>query len=149
MLKSRLIHPRLSQILAEAGHHALILVADGHYPVSSKKGPNSELVSLNLAPGLVNCSQVLETLLSAVPIEAVRTMEPEKTGPYALSEEPPVWADYRRIMKESKLDVPLQTVEKWAFYDAVMSADHVLTIQTADLQRFANLILTVGVRMDF
>ena len=26
--------------------------------------------------------------------------------------------------------------------------DHVLTIQTADQQRFANLLLSIGVRMD-
>ena len=32
--------------------------------------------------------------------------------------------------------------------EAVATADHVLTIQTADQQRYANVLLTVGVRMD-
>jgi L-fucose mutarotase len=41
----------------------------------------------------------------------------------------------------------LEPIEKWAFYDAVKTANHVLTIQTADQQRFANLLLTIGVRM--
>ena len=36
----------------------------------------------------------------------------------------------------------------WEFYKAVNTPDHVLTIQTADQQRFANLLLTMGVRMD-
>lgn len=148
MLRSRLIHPEINRVLAEAGHHAVILIADGHYPASSKKGPNSTVVSLNLMPGLVTCGQVLEALLSAVPIDGIRTMEPEKSGPYALAEEPPVWAEYRTIVGAAGLEVPLQPTEKWAFYDAVMSADHVLTIQTGDLQRFANLLLSVGVRLD-
>ena len=34
------------------------------------------------------------------------------------------------------------------FYEAVATRDHVLTIQTADQQRFANLLLTIGVRME-
>ena len=46
------------------------------------------------------------------------------------------------------MDVELEPIEKWAFYKAVSTPDHVLTIQTADQQRFANLLLSVGVRMD-
>ena len=34
------------------------------------------------------------------------------------------------------------------FYEAVTTPDHVLTIQTADQQRYANILLTIGVRMD-
>jgi len=43
---------------------------------------------------------------------------------------------------------PHTPIEKWDFYKAVATPDHVLTIQTADQQRFANLLLTIGVRMD-
>ena len=46
------------------------------------------------------------------------------------------------------LDLALEPIEKWDFYEAVNTSDHVLTIQTADQQRFANLLLTIGVRMD-
>jgi L-fucose mutarotase len=35
---------------------------------------------------------------------------------------------------------------KWEFYAAVASDDHVLTIQTADTQPWANLLLSVGCR---
>lgn len=148
MLKSKLIHPEIIAVLARAGHHATVLIADGNYPASSKRGPGAPVISLNLMPGVVTCSQVLEAVLSAVPVEAVRTMKPETTGPYALAGDPPVWDDYRRVMHEAKLGVQLDPVEKWAFYDAVRSDDHVLTIQTADQQRFANILLTIGVRMD-
>ncbi len=37
---------------------------------------------------------------------------------------------------------------KWKFYDAVSTNDHVLTVQTADQQRYANILLHIGVRMD-
>jgi len=148
MLKHQLIHPTINAVLGRAGHHGKILIADGNYPASSKLGPNAELVHLNLAPGIVTCDQVLQAVLSAIPVEAINTMMYETTGPYALSEDPPVWADYRRTLKSAGIGLPLEPIEKWAFYDAVATPDHVLTIQTADQQRYANILLAIGVRMD-
>jgi L-fucose mutarotase len=148
MLKHRLIHPKINEVLGRAGHHARVLIADGNYPVSSTLGPNAEVVSLNLMPGVVTCTQVLQALVSAIPIEAANTMGYERTGPYALSEDPRVWAEYRKVLKDAGLAVQLQPIEKWEFYKAVSTPDHVLTIQSADQQRFANLLLTMGVRMD-
>ena len=148
MLKHRLIHPKINEVLGRAGHHAKILIADGNYPASTTLGPNAELVCLNLSPGLVTCTQVLEVLLTAIPIEAAHTMMYETSGPYALSEDPPVWALYRRALAAARTQLDLQPIEKWAFYDAVKTPDLALTIQTADQQRFANLLLTIGVRMD-
>src|SRR3954453_22185107 len=92
LLHRRLIHPTINEVLGRAGHHAKVLIADGNYPASSTLGPNAELVSLNLMPGVVTCTQVLEALASAVPIEAANTRGYERTGPYALTEDPPVWA---------------------------------------------------------
>src|SRR5205807_1429553 len=65
VLKHQLIHPKINEVLARAGHHAKILIADGHYPASTKRGPNAELVCLNLSPGIVTASQVLRAVLSA------------------------------------------------------------------------------------
>jgi L-fucose mutarotase len=148
VLKHQLLHPQLNAILGRAGHHGVILIADGNYPVSSKKGPNAEIVSLNLSPGVVTCTQVLAALLSAIPIEAANTMTPERTGPYALPGDPPVWDEFRKAIAAAGLDLALKPIEKWDFYKAVETPDHILTIQTADQQRFANLLLTIGVRMD-
>ena len=148
MLKHRLIHPTINEVLGSAGHHGKVLIADGNYPASSKIGPNAHLVHLNLMPGVVTCNQVLEAVLSAVPVEAVNTMNYETTGPYALSEDPPVWAEYRETMKAAGVALELEPIEKWDFYAAVDTPDHVLTIQTADQQRFANILLAIGVRMD-
>ncbi len=51
------------------------------------------------------------------------------------------------MLSDAGLGVQLAPIEKWDFYKAVATPDHVLTIQTADQQRFANLLLTIGVRM--
>ena len=148
MLRHRLIHGKINEILGKAGHHATVLIADGNYPASTAMGPKAELVCLNLSPGIVTCTQVLEAVLSAVPIERANTMMYERTGPYALQEDPPVWAEYRESFKRAGSKLELEPIEKWAFYKAVETPSHVLTIQTGDQQRFANLLLTIGVRMD-
>jgi L-fucose mutarotase len=147
MLRHQLIHPEINYILGQAGHHGKILIADGNYPASSTLGPNAKLVSLNLSPGIVTCTQVLKALLSAIPIEKAQTMMYETTGPYALASDPPVWDEYRTTIKDAGLALELEPIEKWEFYKAVATPDHVLTIQTADQQRFANLLLSIGVRM--
>src|SRR2546423_8041369 len=113
MLRHQLIHPKINEIIGRAGHHAKILIADGNYPASSKKGPHAELVCLNLMPGVVTCAQVLQAVLSAVPIEAVNTMMYEREGPYALQADPPVWDEYRSVIRRAGLDLKLAALEKW------------------------------------
>jgi L-fucose mutarotase len=98
-------------------------------------------------PGVVTCNQVLEAIVSAIPIEAICTMQTETSGPYALDGDPPVWNDYRSTLKAAGLKLDLEPIDKWKFYEAVATDDHVLTIQTADVQRYANILLSVGVRM--
>lgn len=148
MLKHQLIHPKINEVLGRAGHHAKILIADGNYPASTKKGPNAELVCLNLSPGVVNCTQVLRAILSAAPIDGVHTMMYTADDPYTLNEDPPVWDEYRAVIREAGLGLNLEPIPKWDFYKAVETPDHILTIQTADQQRFANLLLLMGVRID-
>lgn len=146
MLRHQLLHPKINEVLGRAGHHGKILIADGNYPASTTLGPNAELVSLNLSPGVVSCGQVLAALVSAIPIDVANTMQPETTGPYAMASDPPVWSEFRQILKSGGLTIDLQPIEKWAFYEAVRTPDHVLTIQTADQGLFANLLLSIGVR---
>ena len=146
MLRHQLIHPQINAILGRAGHHSKILIADGNYPASTKKGPNAELVCLNLSPGLVTVAQTLRAVLSAVPIDAVNTMGIPADDPYAQKVEPPVWAEFRQVLKESRSKLKLEPILKWDFYKAVESADHVLTIQTGDQALWANVLLTMGCR---
>ena len=147
MLTSPLIHPEINRILACSGHHSRILIADGNYPVQNKRGPNAEIVHLNFAPGMLRTTTVLETLLQAQVIDAVYTMDYEREGQYALTDEPPIWQEYRDILAATKSGLELKLIEKWAFYDEVMTPDHVLTIQTGETSGFANLILDLGCRV--
>jgi len=146
MLHHTLIHPKINEILGRAGHHSKVLIADGNYPAYNTLGPNAELVSLNLMPGVISCTQALAALLSAVPIEAANTMGIPADDPYALDGDPPVWNEYRDLLKAADLDIELEPIQKWDFYDAVASRNHVLTIHTADQALWANLLLTIGVR---
>ena len=148
MLKTQLLHPEILSIIARGGHHSKILIADGNYPASSTLGPNAKLVSLQLMPNVPTVTQVLSAILATVPIERANTMDYERTGPYALTEDPPVWPQFRQAIKQAGLKLELEAIEKWEFYKAVNNPDHILTIQTGDQQRFANLLLTIGVRMD-
>lgn len=146
MLKHQLIHPKINEIIGRAGHHARILIADGNYPASTKKGPNAEVVCLNLSPGLVTVAQTLRAILSAVPIDAVNVMGIPADDPYAQQGEPPVWNEYRAVLKEARLKLKLEPILKWDFYEAVQSPDHVLTVQTGDQALWANVLLSVGCR---
>jgi L-fucose mutarotase len=146
MLKTQLLHPDILSTIARAEHHAKILIADGNYPASSKRVPNAELVPLQLTPGIPTVAQVLEPLLSILPIDHIHTMGVDPHDSYALRSDPPVWSNYRNIIKNAGLTLELQPIVKWDFYDAVMTPDHILTIQTADQATWANLLLLVGVR---
>ena len=148
MLETSLLHPEILRVLARSGHHSKVLIADGNYPALDKRGPNAELVSLQLSPGIPTVAQVLSAILGTVRIDAVNTMGIDRTDPYAAATpgDPPVWAEYRRILAAAGSRVELEPILKWDFYSAVASADHVLTIQTAERAPWANLLLTLGCR---
>ena len=146
MLKTTLLHPEILRVLGRAGHHSRILIADGNYPASTKRGPHAELVCLNLSPGVVTVAQVLRAMLSVLPVDHVNTMGIPPDDPYAQQGEPPVWNEFRTVIRDSGADLELQPILKWDFYRHVESPDHVLTIQTADQSLWANVLLTVGCR---
>lgn len=146
MLKHTLLHPKISEVLARAGHHAKILIADGNYPASTKKGAEAEVVCLNLSPGVVTVAQALRAVLSAVPVDEINTMGIPADDPYAAAGEPAAWGEFRELARAAGVRAPLTPISKWDFYKAVESPDHVLTIQTADQALWANVLLTVGVR---
>ncbi len=147
MLKGRLIQPDILEVLGRAGHGSRVLIADGNYPFLTKLGPQAHLVNLNLSPGLVNCVQVLEALVSAMVIEEAAVMQYATTGPYALEADPEIWADFRRSLQAAGYDKPLKTIERFAFYDEASTPDVALTIATGEQRIYANLLLTIGVVM--
>jgi L-fucose mutarotase len=148
MLNGPLLHPDILRVLACSGHHSKVLIADGNYPAANKRGPRAEIVSLQLSPGVPTVAQVFEAILGAVAIDEVHTMGVDRDDSYAAATpgDPPVWADYRRILAAAGSKVSLDPIVKWDFYAAVDSPDHVLTIQTADTAPWANLLVSLGCR---
>jgi L-fucose mutarotase len=94
---------------------------------------------------LVNATQVLEAIVSAVRIEEATVMEPVTSGPYALKNEPSIWSDFRRILKASGSSATLKKLERFAFFDAGKDHNVALTIATGEQRLYANLLLQIGV----
>lgn len=137
MLKTRLLHPQILQALGEAGHGARVLIADGNYPLSTRSNPAAHRVYLNLAPGRLSVTDVLGVVADAIPVEAVQVMGPDDGS------EPSIHADFRRLLP----DMPLQRMERFAFYDMARGPDTVLAIATGEQRIYANILLTIGVVM--
>lgn len=136
MLKQRLIHPEILEALGACGHGATILIADGNYPATTHIGENAGVVYLNLMPGFPMVDQVLEAVLSAIPVEEAAVMVPVD------GEDPSAFAAFRQILPE--LDLTRYT--RFEFYEEVEGADTALVIVTGDQRPYTNLLLTVGIR---
>ena len=147
MLKTPIIHPLILSALGRAGHSFKILIGDGNYPHNTKRGPNSELVFLNFAPGQMNVTDVLIGIANTVPIELAEVMEPQKTGAYAMKNDPPIFDEFRRILKARNASLDLTRLERFAFYEAASTRDVALTIATGEQRIYANILLTIGVVM--
>lgn len=146
MLKGELIHPEILRALGRCGHGSKVLISDGNYPHATTAGPNASLVYLNLSPGVVGAVEVLRAVVSVVPIESAAVMATLKDGPYAMSEEPPIWAAFRGVLGPTDCGGRLAEIERFAFYDAAGGADVGLVIATGETRIYANLLLTIGVR---
>jgi len=136
MLKGKLIHPQILGVLGQAGHGATLLIADGNYPFSTGGNPSAERVYLNLAPGLVNATDVLEAILSAVPVEAAHVMARNDGA------EPSIYRDFRELLSD---EIELKALERFAFYDEAKKDNCCLVIATGEQRVYANILLTIGV----
>jgi L-fucose mutarotase len=135
MLKQRLIHPEILEALAAAGHGSRILLTDANYPASTQLGDNATLVYLNLAPGKPSVTEVLDILLTAIPVEEAAVMVPVE-GP-----EPSIFQEFRSLMP----DVALTEFSRFEFYEEASGPDTCLQIVTGEQRIYANLLLTIGV----
>lgn len=135
MLKQRLTHPDILEALAAAGHGAKVLIADGNYPAGTKLGENAALVYLNLAPGQPNATEVLDVLLTAIPVEDAAVMEPDDGS------EPPIFDEFRRLLP----DFDLAKYSRFEFYEEAGGPETCLTIVTGERRLWANILLTIGV----
>ncbi|MDE2635845.1 MAG: RbsD/FucU family protein [Chloroflexota bacterium] len=136
MLKGKLIHPQILSALGSAGHGSTILIPDGNYPFETGANPLAERVYLNLAPGMVSVTDVLEAVLSVTPVEAAHVMARHDGA------EPSVYAEFRKLLPA---DVALSPLERFTFYDEAKKEDCCLVIATGEQRIYANILLTIGV----
>lgn len=136
MLKSQLLHPEILHALGGAGHGAQILITDGNYPASTCSPETAAIVYLNLSPGLIQATDALRAVASAVPIEAAHVMEP------ADGSTPPIFAEFSDLLPD---ELMLQRLERFAFYAAASEPSVCLVIATAEQRIYANILLTIGV----
>jgi len=139
MINYTLTHPGLLAALAESGHGSKILIADANYPHNTGAPASARRIALNLRPGLLTIDQILEVLVDAVPLEAAAVMTPPDGN----------WTEavkgYERTLGTN---VPIESHQRFEFYDAARSGDVALVIASGDTRHYANLLLTIGVRPD-
>lgn len=139
MIHGPMIHPPLLRALAGAGHGAKILIADSNYPHETYANPRSTVVFLNLAPGLINATDVLEVVKKTVPIESAALMVPApETGHVDI----PIHGEFREALP----GVEFTEISRWDYYDAAGAKDVAVVIATGESRIYANLLLTIGVR---
>jgi L-fucose mutarotase len=136
MIKSTLTHPEILRALASAGHGSRVVIADSNYPFSTGAHPDAARVYLNLRPGMVSVTDVLQTLVDTIPVEAAHAIAPDAGG------EPAIFNEYRAILPD---DLELETLGRYPFYDAAKSEDTALIIATGEQRTWACIILTIGV----
>ena len=135
MLRTRLIHPEILAALAAAGHGSQVLISDGNFPHVTATPLHARRVYLNLSPGRVTVTEVLEAVAATVPLEAAAVMRPHDAAA------PAVLDEYRALLPP---DLPVEVVERMAFYELTRRPEVTLAVATGDQRLYANLLLTIG-----
>ena len=89
-----------------------------------------------MAPGLLTADQVLELLITTVPVEAAEYME------NAEGAASPAVEGYGETLGSQ---AELTGLERFTFYDRARENDVAVVIATGEQRQYANLLLTVGV----
>jgi L-fucose mutarotase len=137
MLKNipSIISPDLMKILLEMGHGDEILIADGNYPCHS----SGTKVVRSDGHGIPN---ILEAIIKYFPLDTfaednVILMD------NGLNIKPSIWKDYEVILKNSKENYKIKTVERFDFYERAKNVYCI--IATSEKSLYANIILKKGV----
>jgi L-fucose mutarotase len=146
MLKTPVLHPEILSALGSAGHLGRILISDGNYPHNTRPNPRAKIVWANFMPGVIDAVTALKIVARLVPIEEADVMQPARTGEYAMTNDPPIWADFRKVLaEESDFRGKLGEWQKPQFNERAASNDLCLVIATAETQIYANILITIGV----
>lgn len=142
MLTSHLLHPDLLRVLAASGHGSQVLIADGNYPAATAAHPDAERIYLNVSPGVIDAPTALSAIVSAIVVESVTVMATAPPHPA----EPPIWPEFREVLRRAGQPSELDQLERHAFYQAARCADVSAVVATAETAVYANVLLTIGVR---
>ena len=138
MLKGTLIHPEILGALGGMGHGSQVLITDGNFPHDTAPNPNAVRVYLNLTPGVLTVSQVLDALRAAIPIERIALMDPQDDAD-------PRPAAHAELTASIPSEIAIDHIHRFDYYEATQSSDVGLVIATADLRPYANVLITIGV----
>lgn len=140
MLKgiSPLLSPELLKTIAEMGHGDELVIGDGNFPAA---GMNPRCIRCD---GL-GVTELLDAVLQLFPLDIfvkapVTLMQ---VVPGTMHDDPPIWADFRRVIEKHEPGTAIQFVERFAFYDQSRKA--FATIQTGEKALYACVILKKGV----
>jgi L-fucose mutarotase len=131
-----MLHPEILSALGRAGHGSCILIADGNYPVCTHAPAGATKVFLNLRRGMVQVSDVLEVLRDTVPIEQATVMATPDGKSVAI---------HQVLFKLLPAGVSTRSLPRDEFYAVVSHPSTALVIATGEEERFANILITIGV----
>ena len=137
MLKINLLHPDILAVLSSNGHGARILIADANFPFSTCTPVACKKVFLNLSPGVLTVTQVLEVIQQYMPVEAAIIMSPPDES------QQPIHSEFREILGDG---IIFKLEKRAGFYRETKSEETCLLIATGDTRRFANILIVMGSR---
>jgi L-fucose mutarotase len=135
MLLTKCIHPEILDTLGKMGHFSRILIADGGYPMITASPASATKVWLNLMPGWVLVTEVLEALVATIPLESAHVTTPPDGA------DQPVFDEFRKRLPNG---MAVGKVAQHTFYQKALEPDVAMVIATGDTRNYANLILTMG-----
>ena len=138
MLKNipSILTPELLKILMEMGHGDELVIGDGKFPAAACA---QRLVRLDGH----SVPNVLDAILKLFPLDTY------VDAPVALMDNgdsenrPPIWAEYKEIVKNNEGEKEFELVERFDFYDRAKKAYAV--VATGETAIYANIILKKGV----
>jgi L-fucose mutarotase len=135
MIKSELIHPELLCSLAKCGHKTQVLIADSNYSVITNAPRQATVIYLNLTPGVIPATLILEKVLTSINVEKAVLMA------YPSDFINTIESEYRQILPEN---CPIEYLPRQDFYNQVKSDQTLLVIASGEQRRFGNLLLTIA-----
>ena len=139
MLKGipKIVSPELLKILAEMGHGDEIVIADANFP---SENYGKRVVRAEAAGG----EEILRAVMDLIPLDDyVDDNFVFIEVPPSYTEEPPIWASYRRIAAERDPSVSEKHIDRFDFYERTKSAYAV--VATGEEALYACVILKKGV----